>query len=76
MGFAVLAKVIKDSLADVHENITFVWHGGESTIVPISFYEKAVYLQSYFKRPDQIIQNVIQTNGTLINKNWVELHFE
>jgi uncharacterized protein len=49
-----------------------MWHGGETLVLPISFYRKLLFLQSQFRRPHQIIQNSIQTNATLITPEWAE----
>ena len=53
-----------------HDIIDFLWHGGEPTILPISYYEKAMMVQSRFQRPGQIVMNSIQTNGTGITDSW------
>jgi uncharacterized protein len=50
--------------------ITFSWHGGEPLIAGIGFYRKVLTLQRNHKPADKIIQNGIQTNGTLINEEW------
>ena len=65
MGFDVLARVVAAALREEsHSIVDFVWHGGETTLLPLSFYRKAMFLQSRFRRPGQRIGNVIQTNGT------------
>lgn len=49
--------------------VLFCWHGGESLMRPLSFYRKAVELQKKYAR-GRIIDNTIQTNGTLLNDEW------
>jgi uncharacterized protein len=74
MSFRVLAGVIAAALREPsHRSVEFIWHGGETTVLPISFYEKAIFLQARFRRPGQLIQNTIQTNGTRLTADWV--HF-
>lgn len=49
--------------------IQFCWHGGESLMRPISFYRKVVELQKKYSQ-GRIIDNALQTNGTLLNDEW------
>lgn len=49
--------------------VLFCWHGGESLMRPLSFYKKVVELQRKYAA-GKIIDNTIQTNGTLLNDNW------
>lgn len=73
MRFPVLAKAIRDVLrAPGVRTVEFVWHGGESTLLPISFYRKAVWLQQQFQSPGQVIRNAIQTNGTRLTPEWLD----
>lgn len=49
--------------------VLFCWHGGESLMRPLSFYKKVVELQRKYAG-GRIIDNTIQTNGTLLNDEW------
>ena len=72
MTFEVLCKIIKESLSDGNANIIdFVWHGGETLIMPMKFYTKALWLQNFYKRENQKIYNSLQTNATLLNEEWI-----
>ncbi len=51
--------------------VLFTWHGGEPLLLPISYYGKALELQRKYGRGRQI-DNVIQTNGTLLTDEWCE----
>ncbi len=51
--------------------VLFTWHGGEPLLLPISYYEKALDFQRKYGRGRQI-DNVIQTNGTLLTDEWCE----
>src|SRR5262245_24331312 len=65
MTFPVMARTIAAALRDPeYDAVEFIWHGGETTVLPIAFYEKALLIQSRFRRPGQLIRNLIQTNGT------------
>lgn len=73
MRFDVLANVIAKALRDpTHDNVTFVWHGGETTMLPRSFYEQALLLQARLRRPGQRILNGLQTNGTRLTSDWAK----
>lgn len=77
MNFNVMARMINCALTDPeHDVVNFKWHGGEPTVLPISFYEKALAVQSYYRRPGQIVINTIQTNGTSITDSWAKFLLE
>lgn len=44
----------------------FGWQGGEPTLLGLTFWEKAVELQTKYAPPGAVISNGLQTNGTLI----------
>jgi uncharacterized protein len=72
MPFDVLARLTACALRDLSYNhVEFIWHGGETTLLPISFYEKALYIQAQFRRPGQTVRNSLQTNGTRLNPQWL-----
>ena len=49
----------------------FTWHGGEPLLRSIDFYRKALSLQQKYAGGRRI-DNVIQTNGTLLTDEWCE----
>ena len=55
--------------------IMFVWHGGEPLIAGLDFYKKAVDLQRQYANGKQI-ENVLQTNGMLIDEAWCRFFAE
>lgn len=71
MSFQVLAAMTSRALRESpHDTVEFIWHGGEPTILPMAFYEKALYVQARLRRPGQTIRNSLQTNGTRITPAW------
>ena len=67
---ALLEKFIKDYIeSQISPEVLFTWHGGETLMRPIAFYEKALELQKFYGR-GRHIENCIQTNGTLITEEW------
>jgi len=69
MSFPVMARMIARALAE-HEHVRFIWHGGEPTLLPISFYEKALLVQARLRRPRQKVGNTFQTNATKLTPAW------
>ena len=57
--------------AQTMPQVLFTWHGGEPLMRSIDFYKKALALQKKYAHGKQI-DNVIQTNGTLLNDEWCE----
>ena len=51
--------------------IDFSWHGGEPTTLGVGFFRKAVELQRKHKPAGWRIRNGIQTNGVLVDEEWV-----
>jgi len=49
--------------------VTFVWQGGEPTLLGIDFFRKAVGLQKKYAN-GKTIENAFQTNGTILNSEW------
>ena len=54
---------------------TFVWQGGEPTLLEIDYFRKIVELQKKYNN-GKIINNSIQTNGLLLNDDWCEFFTE
>ena len=57
--------------AQTMPQVLFTWHGGEPLMRSIDFYKKALALQKKYAHGKQI-DNVIQTNGTLLTDKWCE----
>lgn len=70
MSDELLEKFIKEYIqSQTTSQILFTWHGGEPLMRPLSFYRKALELQRKYAQ-GRIIDNCIQTNGTLLNEEW------
>lgn len=61
--------------AQTQREVLFVWHGGETMLRPLSFYREALRLQKKYAK-GHIIDNSLQTNGTLITPEWCEFFKE
>lgn len=72
MSDDVLEMYIKQYIVSQNsDEILFAWQGGEPTLIGLDFFEKAVFLQRKYSG-GKTIKNTIQTNGTLLTKEWCE----
>jgi uncharacterized protein len=53
-------------------HLHYTWHGGEPMLAGIEFYEEIVKIQKHYGREGVEIRNSIQTNGLLLDDNWLE----
>ncbi len=70
MAEETMEAVVQKALASGAHYNSFCWQGGEPTLLGVPFFEKVVAVQMRYRRPDQMIENSIQTNGLLIDENW------
>ncbi|MDD3548681.1 MAG: SPASM domain-containing protein [Candidatus Paceibacterota bacterium] len=49
-----------------------MWHGGEPMLAGIDFFHQAIEFESKWVKTGKEIFNAIQTNGILLNKNWLD----
>lgn len=76
MSDILLEKFTEEYInAQTQNEILFTWHGGEALLRPISFYKKALEFQKIYGRGRKI-DNVLQTNGTLLTDAWCEFFKE
>jgi uncharacterized protein len=68
MRWETAEKIVTEAMGqDFAGQITFEWHGGEPLLAGIPFYEKVLGLQRSLAREGLEIENVVQTNGILID---------
>lgn len=70
MSEETLEAVISKSLEEAEESCTFGFQGGEPVLAGLTFFEKVVEFQKKYNRKNLPIQNLLQTNGLLIDQNW------
>jgi uncharacterized protein len=71
MSEAVLEQHIRQTLeANTGPSVVFSWQGGEPTLMGIDFFQRVVNLQLKHKKPGQVIENDLQTNGILLDADW------
>jgi uncharacterized protein len=67
----VLERYISQYIAGVTgPEVVFSWQGGEPTLPGLDFFRKVVALEKKHAKPFQVIQNDLQTNGTLLDEEW------
>ena len=70
MSDDLLEKFVEEYiLSQTVPQVLFTWHGGETLMRPLSFYQKAMDLQRKYAN-GRMIDNCIQTNGTLLTDEW------
>ena len=56
--------------------VTIAWQGGEPTLMGIDFFRHSVEIAQRYLKPGQRALHTIQTNGTLIDREWAEFFKE
>ncbi len=71
--FEKFLKVLKTGYDRIH----IIWHGGEPLLIGIDYFRRALDVErKVFINDSVIIENSVQTNGTLIDKEWIRLFKE
>ena len=71
MNDKTLENCIKQHfLTSSSDTVLFTWHGGEPLLAGIDFYEKVLSIQKKYLPQGKSFLNGIQTNGTMITKEW------
>jgi uncharacterized protein len=72
---ARIARVICGS-PYVGERLTIVWHAGEPLVLPVEYYRDAFAVIAAAASPALQITHSVQTNGILLNDEWIDLIVE
>lgn len=72
MSREMLETVIRKYLvANDGQDVFFNWHGGEPLLMGMDFYRNAIELEKKYA-DGKTVHNTIQTNGTLITREWAD----
>lgn len=71
MSEGTLEELTRQYIGSAGEGvISFAWQGGEPTLAGLDFFRQALELQDKYRRPGTVIENTLQTNGTLLDDRW------
>jgi len=70
MGDNILEETLNCICSEL-DIVEIVWHGGEPLLANIEFYKKVIEIESRLSSKNKKIFNSIQTNATLVNKDWI-----
>jgi uncharacterized protein len=68
---ALFAKVFSSGW--VGKRLDVVWHAGEPTVLPVSFYRHAMAIMDQYRPANLPVTHNFQTNATLLNEDWCDL---
>ncbi len=72
MGEAVLETYLRHLMdSALGPRVEVAWQGGEPMLRGLEFYRRSVELAEKYRKPHQCIVHTIQTNGTLVDDEWV-----
>jgi uncharacterized protein len=72
MSDKTLENMIKTFMSIDQRQYAFGWQGGEPTILGLDFFRRVVELQQKYGRGGAVVANGLQTNATLIDKDFAE----
>lgn len=71
MTDALLERYVREYItAQPDPEVTFLWQGGEPTLLGVDFFRRAVELQRRYLPDGWVCSNSLQTNGTLLDERW------
>ncbi len=73
-----LAEHVVDELLNYNapdQPTKIIWHGGEPLLAGMDFYKHICsYIHKHY--PEHVVQHFIQTNGVLLNDEWIDFFLE
>ncbi|WP_152396696.1 anaerobic sulfatase maturase [Paenibacillus guangzhouensis] len=66
----LLRKVIQEMMQGSRGSVSFAWQGGEPLLAGLDFFRRVVQYQQHYAPRNTIISNALQTNGTLVTREW------
>lgn len=72
MSTKILEEIVKKALRFAKDECTFTFQGGEPTLVGLDFYKQLIKFQKKYSKRGLKINNSIQTNGYVIDKEWAK----
>jgi uncharacterized protein len=72
MKTEMLEIIVDKALHYADKSATFIFQGGEPTLAGLEFYKNLIELEKKYNNKNIKINNVLQTNGVLIDRDWAE----
>lgn len=72
MSLETLETIVKKGLSEAYPSCTFAFQGGEPTLIGLDFFKKLIEFEKKYNKRGIQINNVLQTNATLINEEWAK----
>jgi uncharacterized protein len=71
MSDELMERYIRQTI-DAHRTpeVVIAWQGGEPTLMDLDFFRRSMDIERKYQKPGTVIQNTLQTNGTLLNDEW------
>jgi radical SAM additional 4Fe4S-binding domain len=66
-----LVDLIAEKCSEYADNVTWIWHGGEPTLMGTEWYKVAQ--DSFYKNFTTMFTQHMQSNGLLLNDEWAQL---
>ena len=54
-----------------YDHVDYTWHGGEPLICGVDYFKEIIKLQQEYKRQNSVINNSVQTNGSLLSNQFI-----
>ncbi len=67
-----LEKITSHLIESSEKRVDFVWHGGEPLLAGVDFFRRALEFQERYNVNGILINNYLQTNGTLLRREFLE----
>jgi len=71
LSYSALEKLIKIAQRE-YEFVDYIWHGGEPLLCGLDYFQEIIKFQKKYTRKDLKIINSVQTNGSLLSKDYIE----
>jgi len=76
MDFKLIEEILKQ-VSTISKRIKINWHGGEPLLLGLDIFKKIVETENKLESLNNMeFYNIIQTNATLINKQWIRFFKE
>lgn len=70
MSLDLLEQLVRQSIGAASSRVQLAFQGGEPMLAGLDFYKKAVEFAERYKSPEVQVEKSIQTNGTMISREW------